>query len=181
MLKVERQGEDSEADGATEGKFVNFCAVADFPEANLSVPAGREEALTIREDASGNMVARTEGNQTTEFEYDYDNRLVKITYPNGSQVRFGYDGLGRRVFRQEGSNVRYFYYDGEALLHNSKAPKIRLFSVILMGKNLIQNPCQNKDISVEFKNPCSDWLLALLSALPFGNYATMPFLAKPSS
>jgi len=44
----------------------------------------------------------------------------------------------------------------EALLHNSKAPKIRLFSAILMGKNLTQNPCQNKDISVEFKNPCSD-------------------------
>jgi len=62
------------------------------------------------------MVARTEGNQTTQFDYDYDNRLVKITYPDGSVVRFGYDGLGRRVFRQEGSNVRYFYYDGDRII-----------------------------------------------------------------
>ncbi len=62
------------------------------------------------------MVARTEGNQTTQFEYDFDNRLVKITYPNGEEVRFGYDGLGRRVFRQEGNNVRYFYYDGDKII-----------------------------------------------------------------
>jgi RHS repeat-associated protein len=62
------------------------------------------------------MIARTEGNQTTEFEYDYDNRLVRIVYPNGSEVRFGYDGLGRRVFRQEGANVRYFYYDGDRII-----------------------------------------------------------------
>ncbi|MFA0758943.1 MAG: hypothetical protein NOOUEUKL_001612 [Candidatus Fervidibacter sp.] len=62
------------------------------------------------------MVARVEGNQTTQFEYDFDNRLVKITYPNGSVVQFGYDGLGRRVFRQEGASVRYFYYDGDKII-----------------------------------------------------------------
>jgi YD repeat-containing protein len=67
-------------------------------------------------DANGNMIARTEGNQTTEFEYDFDNRLVRIVYPNGSEVRFGYDGLGRRVFRQEGANVRYFYFDGDEII-----------------------------------------------------------------
>ena len=43
------------------------------------------------------MVARVEGNQRTQFEYDNDNRLVRIGYPNGNEVRFGYDGLGRRV------------------------------------------------------------------------------------
>jgi RHS repeat-associated protein len=62
------------------------------------------------------MVARTEGNETVQFDYDYDNRLVRIVYPNGGEVRFGYDGLGRRVFRQEGSNVRYFYYDGGRII-----------------------------------------------------------------
>ncbi len=41
---------------------------------------------------------------------------MKITYSDGSVVRFGYDGLGRRVFRQEGSNVRYFYYDGDRII-----------------------------------------------------------------
>jgi RHS repeat-associated protein len=62
------------------------------------------------------MVARTEGNETVQFDYDYDNRLVRIVYPNGGEVRFGYDGLGWRVFRQEGSNVRYFYYDGDKII-----------------------------------------------------------------
>jgi len=55
-------------------------------------------------------------NQTTQFEYDYNNRLVRIVYPNGKEVRFGYDGLGRRVFRQEGNVVRYFYYDGDKII-----------------------------------------------------------------
>ena len=39
-----------------------------------------------------------------------------IVYPNVSVVQFGYDGLGRRVFRQEGGSVRYFYYDGERII-----------------------------------------------------------------
>ncbi len=39
-----------------------------------------------------------------------------IVYPNGVVVQFGYNGLGRRVFRQEGSNVRYFYYDGDKII-----------------------------------------------------------------
>ncbi|MCS7193062.1 MAG: hypothetical protein NZ937_08790 [Armatimonadetes bacterium] len=67
-------------------------------------------------DGNGNMVARTEGNQTTQFEYDFDNRLVKITYPDGRVVRFGYDGLGRRVWRQDGSVVRQFYFDGDLII-----------------------------------------------------------------
>ncbi|MFA0774203.1 MAG: hypothetical protein KEFWMYNX_002240, partial [Candidatus Fervidibacter sp.] len=31
----------------TEGKFVHFCAVADFPDLNRSVPMGGEKALTV--------------------------------------------------------------------------------------------------------------------------------------
>jgi RHS repeat-associated protein len=43
-------------------------------------------------------------------------RYFNIVYPNGVVVQFGYNGLGRRVFRQEGSNVRYFYYDGDKII-----------------------------------------------------------------
>jgi len=43
-------------------------------------------------------------------------RYFNIVYPNGVVVQFGYNGLGRRVFRQEGSNVRYFYYDGDRII-----------------------------------------------------------------
>jgi YD repeat-containing protein len=61
-------------------------------------------------------MARVDENKMMQFGYDYDNRLVRIVYPNGSEVRFGYDGLGRRVFRQEGANVRYFYFDGDKII-----------------------------------------------------------------
>ena len=43
---VKRKG--GEVDEATEGKFVSFCAIADFPELNCSIPTGGEEALTVR-------------------------------------------------------------------------------------------------------------------------------------
>jgi len=43
-------------------------------------------------------------------------KLIKITYPDRRVVRFGYDGLGRRVWRQDGNLVRYFYYDGERVI-----------------------------------------------------------------
>lgn len=39
------------------------------------------------------MIGRTKGNQTTQLAYDYDNYLMKITYPDGSVVQFSYDGL----------------------------------------------------------------------------------------
>lgn len=62
------------------------------------------------------MIVRTEGNKMTQFDYDYDNHLMKITYPDGSIVQFGYDGLGCRVFRQSSSGVRYFFYDGDRII-----------------------------------------------------------------
>ena len=67
-------------------------------------------------DGNGNMIAKTEGNQTTQFEYDYDSRLVRIVYANGSVVRFGYDGLGRRVWRQDSVSLRNFFYDGDRII-----------------------------------------------------------------
>jgi len=54
---------------------------------------------------NGNMVGRVEGKQRTQFEYDFDNRLVRIVYPDGKEVRYGYDGLGRRVWREEGCDI----------------------------------------------------------------------------
>jgi len=67
-------------------------------------------------DANGDMVGRVEGKRRTQFEYDFDNRLIKIVYPDGREVRYGYDGLGRRVWRKEGAGVRYFFYDGDRII-----------------------------------------------------------------
>jgi hypothetical protein len=47
------RGEGDAADRATKGKFVHFCAIADFPYPNRSVPTGREKALTVREKGEG--------------------------------------------------------------------------------------------------------------------------------
>ncbi len=70
------------------------------------------EVVVYNWDGNGNTTVRTEGNQTTQFAYDYDNRLVQVTYSDGGVIGYGYDGLGRRVWRQDGLGVRYFFYDG---------------------------------------------------------------------
>jgi len=48
-----------------------------------------------------------------QFDYDHDNRSVKMVCPNGDAVQFGYDGVGYRVLRREGVSVRYLYFDGD--------------------------------------------------------------------
>ncbi len=46
---------------------------------------------------NGNTVEQTTAAGTTTYEYDYENRLVKITYPDEGWTEFVYDPLGRRL------------------------------------------------------------------------------------
>ncbi|HEX42257.1 MAG TPA: hypothetical protein ENN81_09385 [Phycisphaerales bacterium] len=59
------------------------------------------------------------GNLTTErqgysCQYDYENRIVKITRGQTDIVEFWYDALGRRVKKLDhvtAGNTRWYYYD----------------------------------------------------------------------
>jgi len=47
-------------------------------------------------DANGNLVSKIENGQTTTYEYDFENRLVKVTSPEGTW-EYIYDALGNRI------------------------------------------------------------------------------------
>ncbi|MCL0066505.1 hypothetical protein M1N54_01290 [Thermodesulfovibrionales bacterium] len=43
---------------------------------------------------------------------NYENRLTKITYPDGSTSQYFYDGVGKRVKSIENGEITYYLYDG---------------------------------------------------------------------
>lgn len=53
----------------------------------------------------------TPGKQTT-YSYDYENRLIRIIYPDGKTSEYQYDGAGRRVQAEEDGEVTKYLYDG---------------------------------------------------------------------
>jgi len=60
--------------------------------------------------------SRTAGGQTTTFEYDAENQLILITYPDLSTTAFVYDGAGQRFSRTGSGGTVTFSYDGGSLL-----------------------------------------------------------------
>ena len=45
-------------------------------------------------DLAGNMTSKTDDNGTTNYEWDYENRLTKITAPNSNITNYDYYGIG---------------------------------------------------------------------------------------
>ncbi len=49
-------------------------------------------------DDNGNMTRKKEGSTVTNFVYDIDNRLIRVTNGSGSQIaEYTYDPFGRRL------------------------------------------------------------------------------------
>ncbi|RJP24975.1 MAG: hypothetical protein C4520_03080 [Candidatus Abyssobacteria bacterium SURF_5] len=74
-------------------------------------------------DLNGNLTSRTTGAGTVTMEYDYENRLVRITYPsNSGTTEFVYDALGRRLKTIEKDGLgqitgeTHYAYDGLDLI-----------------------------------------------------------------
>src|SRR6266576_3304029 len=63
---------------------------------------------------NGNMASKTEGTGTTQYAWDFENRLTQVVTPSSGSVAYKYDGLGRRVQRTPSSGVSTnFFYDGQ--------------------------------------------------------------------
>jgi RHS repeat-associated protein len=64
-------------------------------------------------DTNGNLVSKTDPSGTTQYAWDFENRLKQVTLPNGNTVAYKYDALGRRIQRTPGAGVSTnFIYDG---------------------------------------------------------------------
>jgi len=73
-------------------------------------------------DANGNTTSKTDSTGTTNYSWDYDNRLTSATLPgSGGTVTFKYDPFGRRIYKSSPSGTSVFVYDGDNLVEETSA------------------------------------------------------------
>jgi len=64
-------------------------------------------------DANGNMISKTDTalSQVTSHHYDYENRLKRIDYPDGTYSEYRYDPFGNRIKKDVNGTITWFVYD----------------------------------------------------------------------
>lgn len=71
-------------------------------------------------DKNGNLIVKTNNEGTTTYAYDYKNRLIKVTTPNGTTAEFKYDPFGRRIEKSVTENgittTKRYFYDNEDII-----------------------------------------------------------------
>jgi RHS repeat-associated protein len=67
---------------------------------------------TFAYDANGNLVERRGPAGATRYEYDADDRLVKVVLPDKEAVTFGYAPTGERIWRRDKNGRTWFVTDG---------------------------------------------------------------------
>jgi RHS repeat-associated protein len=65
-------------------------------------------------DNNGNTTSKTTSSGTTNYTWDYENRLASVTFPgSGGTVTFKYDPFGRRIEKIAPSGTTIFAYDAD--------------------------------------------------------------------
>ena len=88
-----------------------------------------DEKYIYTYDNNGNQISKKDKitGDIWQYTFNAENKLMQVTRPDGSIVKFKYDGLGRRyekeVIDAEGNTVsfRRYYYDGEDILFEADA------------------------------------------------------------
>jgi RHS repeat-associated protein len=80
----------------------------------------RVVSFGIRHDANGNTTSKTDSTGTTNYSWDFNNRLTSVTLPgSGGTVTFRYDPSGRRIYKSSSSGTSIFVYDGDNLIEET--------------------------------------------------------------
>src|SRR6266436_1831465 len=73
-------------------------------------------------DNNGNTLTRTDSTGTTNYAWDFENRLSSVTLPGpGGTVSFKYDPFGRRIYKSSSSGTSVYVYDGDNLVEETNA------------------------------------------------------------
>ncbi len=89
-----------------------------LPESKTAAAADASNRITqfgatsFAFDAAGRTTGRTDAQGTTSYTWDARGRLTQATLPDGRNVTYGYDALGRRASRSVNGTTTSFLYDG---------------------------------------------------------------------
>lgn len=68
-------------------------------------------------DSNGNLISKTDTNGTTAYSYNYEDKLVQITFPDGTTNKFAYYPDGRRLSKTDrAGKTTNFFYDGDNMI-----------------------------------------------------------------
>lgn len=69
--------------------------------------------FTCAYNANGNMTSKIDTvlSQITSYQYDYENKLKRIDYPDGTYSEYRYDPFGNRIKKDVNGTVTWFVYD----------------------------------------------------------------------
>ena len=71
---------------------------------------------------NGNMIAKSDVSGTSQFAWDFENRLVQAVTPSAGTVSYKYDALGRLVQRAPSTGASTnFIYDGNDIVKDSNS------------------------------------------------------------
>ncbi len=87
------------------------------PSGEVLEARGAEGVTSFEYDIDGNLVEKVGPQGVWKYEWNGAGRLVRVVRPDGTAVTFGYDALGRRVWKQwKGKRTRWVW-DGNVPLH----------------------------------------------------------------
>lgn len=67
-------------------------------------------------DANGNTLTKSDSSGTTQYTWDFDNRLTQAVVPGVGTTTFRYDPFGRRIQKSGPLGITNYLYDGPNLL-----------------------------------------------------------------
>jgi RHS repeat-associated protein len=77
---------------------------------------------TFTYDNNGNTTSKTDSTATTNYTWDFENRLTQVTLPgSGGSVSFKYDPFGRRIYKSSSSGTGIFAYDYDNLIEETNS------------------------------------------------------------
>jgi YD repeat-containing protein len=63
------------------------------------------------------MISKSDATGTTQYAWDFENRLIQVVTPSSGSVTYKYDALGRRIQRTPSSGISTnFVYDDQDVL-----------------------------------------------------------------
>src|SRR5579883_1738762 len=73
-------------------------------------------------DNNGNTLTKTDSTGTTNYSWDFENRMTSATLPgSGGTVTFKYDPFGRRIYKSSSSGTSIYAYDENNLVEETNA------------------------------------------------------------
>jgi YD repeat-containing protein len=84
---------------------------------NSSNELTSDPSASFTYDNNGNPLTKTDTTGTTNYTWDFDNRLTSVALPGtGGTVTFKYDAFGRRIQKSSPSGTTNYVYDGSNLV-----------------------------------------------------------------